>query len=403
MNVLFWTTSFPNYSETFISNQIVNLIDSNINVLIYANSKNTDQLQTVRQLESYNLLERTTFKEKLFPRNKFLRISKALFIILKSLFSNDYKYYRKALNVSKYGYASKSLKRFYFVHYLMKNKIDIVHAHFGPNGKEASIYKEIGLPIKLICTFHGYDIRLGESKPKDFYSDLFEYVDKIISISKYNYDKLVEFGLEKKKIAKINNGIDINQFKQNAKKDFRTIKILSVGRLVEDKAFHFAFKALSRFHENFPNINWEYEIIGAGKLENELKKLVEELDFSDKVKFHLYQNSEFVIELMNNSHFLLLTSINEALPTVILEAQAMSLPIVATNVGSVNSLVINNETGFLVSPNLESIYSGILKMIENKDRWVYYGNNGRKMIERDYYAKSENLKLIDLYKTCLNG
>ena len=64
MNVLFWTTSFPNYSETFIKNQIEKLIDSNINVSIFANTKNKIQKSTKECLKS-NLLDRATFKNSI--------------------------------------------------------------------------------------------------------------------------------------------------------------------------------------------------------------------------------------------------------------------------------------------------------------------------------------------------
>ena len=107
--------------------------------------------------------------------------------------------------------------------------------------------------------------------------------------------------------------------------------------------------------------------------------------------------------MMNTSDFLLLTSVNEALPTVILEAQALKLPVIATNVGSVSNLVIDNHTGFLVEPNVDSIYEGLVKLIENKEKWEDYGINGHRIVEENYDEEKEIIKLIDLYKTWYNG
>ena len=284
-----------------------------------------------------------------------------------------------------------------------KNKIDVIHAHYGPNGNDAAVYKEIGLPVKLICTFHGYDIRLGDKKPKIFYNILFKYADKIISISDYNYNKLIGFGLAKNKLVSINNGVRLGDDDARVERDNDVIKILSVGRLVEDKAIDLALKALHKLHKDYPQIQWQYDIIGDGELENALKELTEEFKLTSKVKFHLYQDSNYVKSMMNTSDFLLLTSVNEALPTVILEAQALKLPVIATNVGSVSNLVIDNHTGFLVEPNVDSIYEGLVKLIENKEKWEDYGINGHRIVEENYDEKKEIIKLIDLYKTWYNG
>ena len=403
MNVLFWTSSFPSYSETFIRNQVINLIDHNINVLIYTNNKDSSQSSSLDNLESYGLLERVTSKNELYHTNKVIRVLIAFKILLGSLFTKNFKFYLKSLNSKRYGNAAKSLKHFYFISYLLKNKIDVIHAHYGPNGNDAAVYKEIGLPVKLICTFHGYDIRLGDKKPKIFYNILFKYADKIISISDYNYNKLIGFGLAKNKLVSINNGVRLGDDDARVERDNDVIKILSVGRLVEDKAIDLALKALHKLHKDYPQIQWQYDIIGDGELENALKELTEEFKLTSKVKFHLYQDSNYVKSMMNTSDFLLLTSVNEALPTVILEAQALKLPVIATNVGSVSNLVIDNHTGFLVEPNVDSIYEGLVKLIENKEKWEDYGINGHRIVEENYDEEKEIIKLIDLYKTWYNG
>ncbi|WP_066219261.1 glycosyltransferase family 4 protein [Formosa haliotis] len=397
-NVLFWMYNFPNYSETFINNQIVWLLDHNVNVLIYTYIKNDLNKGNFDKRRIKEIDQRIILKSDIFPKSKWSRLYKGIKILLRGLFSTDFLKYKRALNSNKYGYGAKSFKHLLFTHFLLNAKIDIVHAHFGPNGIEASTYKEIGLSFKLICTFHGYDIRLGDVRPKGFYDSLFKYSSKIISISNYNYEKLVSFGLDENKIESINNGVLVKDEISN--KETNVCNILSVGRLVEEKAFHLALNALSLLKKEYPDIIWKYNIIGDGKLETELKELTKTLGLTAHVTFHLYQNSEYVRQKMLDSHFLLLSSINEALPTVILEAQALKLPVLATNVGDISSVVINNKTGFLTEANLKSIFEGLVKMFSHKDKWNEYGVNGYNIVKREFESEKQMLKLLDVYIKC---
>jgi colanic acid/amylovoran biosynthesis glycosyltransferase len=284
------------------------------------------------------------------------------------------------------------------LNYILKNKIDVIHCHFGPNGNEAVFLKKIKVPIKLVCTFHGYDIRLGIKNGGSFYTDLFDYADSIISISSFNKEMLLSFGLNEEKIEDLNNGVELVNEIGVKNNDCKVINILSVGRLVEEKGYDLALNAISIFHEKYPDFNFHYDIIGGGKLEEKLKIKCNDLKLNSVVTFHLAQNSDYVKRKMVEADLFFLSSINEAIPTVILEAQSYSVPVIATNVGSVKDLVINNVTGFLTNVSENDIVDGLRKMFENKEKWQEYGLNARKNIIFNYDREVLIKKLIKLYK-----
>ena len=399
MKVLIWTDSFPNYSETFIRNQITNLIDRGVEVFIYTDKKEPNNLEAIHHLKAYDLINKVVDEQDVVPKNNVYRAVKALFIILKVVFTKNGKYYLRTLNKNKFGRKATTLRYFYFVHFLIKNKINVLHAHFGTNGRKLVFAKQIELPVKLICTFHGYDIRMGETSNKSFYEGLFTHADHIISISNYNETKLLSFGLDKSKIVNINNGVKVPKEITIRKQEEAVIKILSVGRLVNEKAYHLALQAIAKIKKENPKLNIEYSIAGDGALKEELETLATELQIENNVIFHLYQESPVIFKLIEQADFLLLTSIKEAMPTVILEAFARELPVAATNVGSIKDIVINTETGILVEPTEESVYKGLSAMLENKAQWKQFGINGRVLVNEHYNEDKQIEKMITLYKS----
>ena len=101
MKVLFWTDSFPNYSETFIRNQIINLIDNNVKVIVYTDKKGLNNLESINHLSNYNLFNIVVDENDILPKNKLYRVFKAFFILIKGLFNFKLKYYLRTLNYIK--------------------------------------------------------------------------------------------------------------------------------------------------------------------------------------------------------------------------------------------------------------------------------------------------------------
>nr|WP_294925846.1 glycosyltransferase [uncultured Flavobacterium sp.] len=396
MKILFWVNSFPVISETFIRNQIVDLIKEGIEVQILCSLKNRDK-QGIEGFEEYALLNKTLDFADISPKTKIEKIKSVLKILARSLFTGNYRYYinftKLLLKEKKYTFSS-----IFIVDYILKTKIDIVHCHFGPVGNKAVFLKKIQLPIKLICTFHGYDIRLGIKKG-NFYKDLLKYADSIISISNYNTQMLLSFGFKREKIIELNNGVEVIRGVTKRNNRDRKINILSVGRLVDEKGYDLALNSISNFHKKHLEISFHYDIIGGGILEEKLKKICNDLNLDKIVTFHLSQNSEYVKSKMREADLFLLTSKNEAIPTVILEAQSYSLPVIATNVGAVKDLVIDDFTGFLSDVTQKDIENCLKKMFDNKDKWEMYGLNARKNIILNYDRIALVQKLISIYKT----
>ena len=129
--------------------------------------------------------------------------------------------------------------------------------------------------------------------------------------------------------------------------DINSKIVLAVGRLTKVKGFDLLIKTWEKVCKN--NKEWTLYIVGGGPEEENLRKLAEELKISDRIRF-TGMTSDVSKYYMKSSLFCL-SSRNEGLPMVLLEAQSYGLPIVSFDCDTGPSdLVEHNVNGFLVAP-----------------------------------------------------
>jgi len=399
MKVLIVVDKFPTVSETFIRNQITGLIDYGVEVYIYPKHGRVHEkeLYALKGFENYQLEQQIIDLDSGYERSKPLRFLKGLLLLMAKLFHTDFKYYKASLDAKQFGAVAKSLRLLFRVHNLLKYNIDIIHAHFGPNGEHMAMLKKMGLPIKLFTTFHGYDIRLGLDKGGDIYKDLFQYADSVIAISEYNKKHLISFGLNADKLIVLPNGIDTAYFKcNNVRPESSTIKLLTVARLVEEKALDIAITAVSDVLRLQSNIDITYTIVGDGELREVLQALIDQLQLQDVITLVGSKTTEEVKDLMHSHHLFLLSSEHEVLPTVLLEAQAAGMIVLATDVGSVKEIV---KSGMVVSPDdIEGFRDALLKLLDQKAFWLKETKIGQDYILTRFNIKKQVEQLMDLYQ-----
>lgn len=183
----------------------------------------------------------------------------------------------------------------------------------------------------------------------------------------------------KKKIKKIHdreifvipNGIDLNVFEGLSKEELRkkfglnkTEKIiLYVGRLLHIKGLIYLIEAVKNINEK----NKRLLLVGYGDDRKHLENLVKKLKIENIVTFVGKVPNKEVFEYMVASDVLVLPSLSEGFPNVILEAMASGLPIIATKVGGIPKIVNNEVNGFLVDPkNPTQIVETLLQLFKDE-------------------------------------
>ncbi len=398
MRIAFIVDGFPNLSETFILNQITGLIDLGHEVEIFAqvNPKSGAHID----VEMYDLMDHAHYPVAM-PTNRLLRILKFL-AIFPYYFLKDPRLAVGSINPFQVGRKALGLHPFYRMTPFFGYRFDALMCHFGQNGNFATWLRRAGYPGKIVTMFHGYGIRRGIEKGGHIYNELFKYGDVILAISDYNYEHLIKFGAPDSMLVRHPNGIAASKFtpKDYSKStDQKSVTIMSVGRLVWEKGYEYALPAIEEVIKRNPDTKITYRIIGAGILEAELKQQAKDLGIEQNIDFAGGLEYGQVIKSFPKADIYLLSSVAEALPTVLMEAQASALPIVATDVGSVKDLV-TSAAGYVVPPNdFEAMAEKLDYLIKHRTEWEQMGMAGRDFILENYDVDKLNKSLVEIFQT----
>jgi len=401
MRLAFIVDAFPVVSETFVLDQVTGLLDLGNDVTIFTGSVRTGVEGDTQ--DKYGPGRRTyCHNEK--PRRLVLRFLGAFPIILRRVFRFPMVILR-ALNFFRYGMDALSLGLLYKADlFLEKGEFDVIYCQFGTNGNIGAILKELGIKGKLVTMFHGYDIRLGIREGGGIYSRLFRLSDLILSISDYSYRHLVELGADPERIKYHPVGIDPDEFPFREREPRGTLTILTVARLVREKALDNALKALHILVKEHGIGNVKYIVAGGGPQEVLLKELAVELGVADRVRFTGSVSRAEVIKLYGEAHLYVLSSEQEVLPVTLMEAQASGLPVISTDVGSVREIVNDGMTGFLVPSGDERALAGKIRdLLDDPGAWPGMGRAGREIVRGKYDIKKLNVELNRMFLELAGG
>lgn len=303
--------------------------------------------------------------------------------------------------------------------HLNSSKVSIIGSIVGAIIKS----KYYGLNPKIIYTVHGWVFLEPQNK---LTNKIYKFAEKFTSKYKNtiicinNNDATVAkntLNIPANKIKIISNGIEISsefKEKQNAlnsllskpnltklKINKNTTLIGSIGNLYPTKDFITFIKAFKLTKTALQiqinnDINIKAIIIGEGAERNKLEKLIREENLTDDI---------FLAGSINNARSFLkafdiyiCSSIKEGLPYTLLEAGLANLPVIATDVGGIKDIIINNENGALVNPkDSQALAQATKKLIDNADIRALYATNLNKTISKNFTLNSMITKTKKLY------
>jgi glycosyltransferase involved in cell wall biosynthesis len=188
-----------------------------------------------------------------------------------------------------------------------------------------------------------------------------------------------------KKIKLIPNWISLSEKPRNSSQtsDDHSARILFVGRLHPVKRPHLLVEAFSLLRKDYPQAN--LNIVGDGVERSRLERLVEKLGLSDSIKFLGFQSHENVLDIMRKSDLIVLPSVMEGNPRVLVEAMMIGLPVVATNVPGIKDMVQHARTGHLVEQATpKDLYTAISYVLSNKKYALEIAENARKFAIQEF-------------------
>jgi colanic acid/amylovoran biosynthesis glycosyltransferase len=183
-------------------------------------------------------------------------------------------------------------------------------------------------------------------------------------------------------------------------------RALYVGSLEQRKGVDLLLKAFARVRQP----DWHLDIIGNGPERAGLESLAQLLGLSDAVVFHGARPNEAVGLAMRQASLLVVPSRigarnqTEGLPTVIVEAFAARLPVVATRLTGIPEIVRHEETGLLFEMEDEAgLADALTRMAADPDRAAAWADAGRALVEAEFDQKKNARQLLDRIRSTLPG
>jgi colanic acid/amylovoran biosynthesis glycosyltransferase len=397
---------YPRFSETFILDEVLELERQGLDLHIFSLKKPDDgrfhaDLSRVRARVTY---VPESFRE---ARHEFL-------VAHREVFGWDRVRYVRALWEVLRRRRRGALKRFWQAGYIAPRirglAIAHVHAHFASGATAVALWLHQLTGIPYSFTAHAKDIYADSVEPKVLQRKLAR-ARFAVTVSDYNVNYLAALrgptdGADLSgpgRLVRIYNGLDLRQFSPRDTVPDSPPLVLGVGRLVEKKGF----ADLIRACQVLRTVGCQFRclIVGKGPLEPALRAMIHELGLTDRVELGGAMPREALLELYPRASVVVAPCVvgrdgnRDGLPTVLIEAMALGVPVVATEVTGIPELVQDGRTGLLVPQgDIEALARAIGRLLEDCVTARTLVAAGRARVEQDFDLRANVAQLRALFE-----
>lgn len=311
-------------------------------------------------------------------------------------------------NGKKFYYSFKGLRNLYRI--MKRNRIDIVHA----NAKFQPCIPAMFAGVKLkVETRHGIFYSLKQLESLSIPRKIYEYskqffVDDFIATSENDKDTLIKyFNIKPGKVSILYLGIDFDDMQKRSSGLF-SLKPRSnsgefiighIGRLTFQKAQEYLLEAFKNINDKYPFTR--LVIVGSGENEEMLKQYIAKNDLTEKVIFKGYIKD--IYREMQTYHVHVLTSRYEGTGYVNLEAMALGVPFITSNVGgATNFFTSGHDSIITIVEDPVSTADAIEMLLIDEDYRQKLINNAFDTVKK-YSVQSMAESTARYYKNKLNS
>lgn len=389
MTIAIYSGTIP--STTFIENLIEGLADSGLKIILFGKKTGRvnyrGNVKVIETPENVGALVLFVLKEylKLFFRDRKLFIKTA------------------GLLKKKSGSLKKQFKDAGVLLPIVNNQPDIFHIQWA---KTIDRYPEIFklLKCRFVLSLRGAHINYSpvhNTKLAESYKKFFPLIDSFHAVSKAIAEESTRYGAEPRKIKVIYSSVRDDLLNENdlAADDSEILKIISIGRFHWKKGYHYALDAMNILKEK--KIRFDYTIVAHGVIPEEILFLIDEYDLSNEVKIIPGLKHDTLVKTLQQSHLLLLPSVEEGIANVVLEAMSLGIPVITTDCGGMSEVIIEKSNGYIVPVrNPAKIASRIIEFIASGKSEKEIITAGALQTIRDNFSRARQ---IDEFKELYNS
>ena len=290
---------------------------------------------------------------------------------------------------------------------LAERAIRVVHVH----GYKAAVFCALARKwhrFAMVKTEHGLPEPMAQGTGRTLLNRLYYWLDAIATrmaamavcyVSKdiREYYGRAHAGLP---MFVIPNGVrcmDSSQFMRPSDLPAECFNLLMVGRLDSVKGHDFAIKALAT---GALAADIRLSIVGSGPRESELLRFAKTLGVADRVQMLGFRRN--ACDYIAHCDALLMPSLHEGVPYVLLEAMALGVPVIASSVGGLAETIENGATGLLVPPrNVQELVKAIQLMRADEGLRARVGRDAKAVQVLRYSVDAMTSRYVQVYSDLL--
>jgi glycosyltransferase involved in cell wall biosynthesis len=299
---------------------------------------------------------------------------------------------------------------------IKKNKIELIHVNnFAPVIAGSVLSRLFDIPI--VSTIHvvfgaaskdfwrGWSSQKNISPISSIIGPIFEKltiripVNAIHAVSNATRKDILNVN-SNSKVAVIYNGVDLSPYDgYESGLDYQNY-VVFIGRLVFNKNLNVVISCFADVKKTIPDAR--LVVIGFGPMLEEWKKLVLQLGLEKNVIFTEYVSQKRKIEILSKSAALILPSLAEGMPIVILEAFALHKPVLLSDIEPHHDIVCDGIDGFLIPPyDMDKWAEKIIFILLNKRTCEEMGWRARYKVENHFNLDGTLREMSTLYTRCV--
>jgi colanic acid/amylovoran biosynthesis glycosyltransferase len=285
---------------------------------------------------------------------------------------------------------------------LRKARVSHVHVHFAGLASRTAWWLKRLFGITYSFTGHANDIFCPKPDQRVTLGDLVGEASFVVAVSDFGANWLRRgFPEAADKVYRVYNGLDLSTFRPSIPGS-KPVRLLSVGRLIEKKGFAFLVEACRILSSS--GLNFTCEIVGEGPERHQLEELIRGYRLSDRVRLTGSKPQTEIVDLLARSSLFVFPAIHDSsddsdnLPTVLVEAMASRLPIIATGIAGIPEIVRHNENGILIQEkDAAQLANAIQFLADSRELLEKYGQMSQTIAAEKFALPNTVSQLKSLF------